>query len=59
MLEAKLFGEDQRDGYETSQGCQEVLEAIEKDWVKDAELAVYYYCVVEGNPIAHRFVFGT
>ena len=60
VLEAKLFGEDQWDGYETSHGCQEMLGAREKDWVKkDTELAVYYYCVVEGNlKVTHRFVFG-
>lgn len=46
VLEAKLFGEDQRDGYETSHGCQEMLGATEKDWVKkDTELAVCFYRV--------------
>lgn len=60
VLEAKLFGEDQRDGYETSHGCQEMLGATEKDWVKkDTELAIYYSHVVEGNlKVTHRFVFG-
>lgn len=56
MLEAKLFGEDQRDGYETSHGCQEMLGATEKDWVKtDTKLAVYFYQVVEGNlKVTHK-----
>lgn len=56
VLEAKLFGEDQRDGYKTSHGCQEMLGATEKDWVKkDTQLAVYYYQVVEGNlKVTHK-----
>lgn len=56
MLEAKPFGQDQWDGYKTSHGCQEVLGATEKDWVKkDTELALSYYRVVERT---HRFVLG-
>lgn len=31
MLEAKLSGKDQWDGYDTSHGCQEMLGATEKD----------------------------
>lgn len=50
MLKTKLFGEDQRDGYQTSHGCQEMLGATEKDRVrKDTELAVQHYCITEAN----------
>lgn len=60
VLEAKLSGEDQWDGYETSHGCQEMLGATEKDWVKkDTELAIYNYCVAEGSlKVPSAFVFG-
>lgn len=60
MLEAKLSGKDQWDGYETSHGCQEMLGATEKDWVKkDTELAIYNYCVAEGSlKVPSAFVFG-
>lgn len=50
VLKTKLFGEDQRDGYQTSHGCQEMLGATEKDRVrKDTELAVQHYCITEAN----------
>lgn len=56
MLEAKLVGEDQRDGYKTSHGCQEVLGTTQKDWVKkNTELALCYYNVFERTC---RFVLG-
>lgn len=60
MLEAKLSGKDQWDGYETSHGCQEMLGATEKDWVKkDTELAIYNYCVAKGSlKVPSAFVFG-